>query len=198
MIAIIDYDAGNLRSIQRALLETGADVTITSDPEVVVRADRVGFPGDGHAKTAMDTLDERGLTAAIHEFVAAGKPFFGVCVGMQLLFEGMEEGPATGLGLLSGSVRKLPSAVKVPQMGWNIVSFAEGSPLSYLGDSYFYFVHSYAPEAFDRSDVVGETDYGVRFPSVVINDNIWGTQFYPEKSGEDGLSLVHTWAAWNP
>jgi len=199
MIAIIDYDAGNLRSIQRALLETGADVTITSDPDAIIRADRVVFPGDGHAKTAMDTLNANGLTDAIHEFVAKGRPFLGVCVGMQLLFEEMEEGPTTGLGLLHGAVRRLPEAsVKVPQMGWNIVSFREGTPLAGLESSYFYFVHSYAPEAYDDADIAGVTEYGVRFPSVVIRDNVWGTQFHPEKSGADGLALIHTWAAWNP
>lgn len=198
MIAIIDYDAGNLRSIQRALLETGADVTITSDPAAVVAADRVVFPGDGHAKTAMETLHARGLDDAIHTSVEAGKPFLGVCVGMQLLFEQMEEGPTIGLGLLQGTVRKLPDVVKVPQIGWNTVRFREHSPLAHLDEAYFYFVHSFAPLAERENDIAGETDYGVRFTSVVMHDNIWGTQFHPEKSGEDGLDLIRTWAAWNP
>ena len=129
MIAIIDYDAGNLRSIQRALLETGAEVTITSDPKEVVAADRVVFPGDGHAKTAMETLRARGLVDAIHTSVNAGTPFLGVCVGMQLLFEHMEEGPTAGLGVLPGTVSKLPDTVKVPQIGWNTVQFRDDSPL---------------------------------------------------------------------
>ncbi|MGC4193298.1 MAG: imidazole glycerol phosphate synthase subunit HisH [Thermomicrobiales bacterium] len=196
MIAIIDYDAGNLRSIQRALLETGADVTITADPAEVVAADRVVFPGDGHAKTAMETLSARGLTEAIHTSVNAGKPFLGVCVGMQLLFEEMEEGPTTGLGLLKGTVRKLPDVVKVPQIGWNTVSFRDDSPLAHLDGAYFYFVHSFAPQAEREDDIAGETDYGVRFTSVVMHDNVWGTQFHPEKSGEDGLDLIRTWATW--
>ena len=196
MIAIIDYDAGNLRSIQRALLETGADVQITADPDDVVTADRVVFPGDGHAKTAMDTLHARGLVDAIHTSVNAGKPFLGVCVGMQLLFEEMEEGPTTGLGLLPGSVRKLPQTVKVPQIGWNTVRFREDSPLAHLDGAYFYFVHSFAPQASRPEDIAGETDYGTRFTSVVMHDNVWGTQFHPEKSGEDGLDLIRTWAAW--
>ncbi len=195
MIAIIDYDAGNLRSIQRALLETGADVTITSDPTEVVAADRVVFPGDGHAKTAMETLHARGLVDAIHTSVNAGTPFLGVCVGMQLLFEQMEEGPTAGLGVLPGTVRKLPPSVKVPQIGWNTVQFREGSPLAHLDGAYFYFVHSFAPHAERDGDIVGETDYGTRFTSVVMHDNVWGTQFHPEKSGEDGLNLIRTWAA---
>jgi len=195
MIAIIDYDAGNLRSIQRALLETGAEVTITSDPKEVVAADRVVFPGDGHAKTAMETLQSWGLVDAIHTSVNSGTPFLGVCVGMQLLFEQMEEGPTAGLGVLPGTVRKLPSSVKVPQIGWNTVQFREDSPLAHLDGAYFYFVHSFAPYAGCDDDIVGETDYGTRFTSVVMHDNVWGTQFHPEKSGEDGLDLIRTWAA---
>ena len=195
MIAIIDYDAGNLRSIQRALLETGADVTITSDPDEVVVADRVVFPGDGHAKTAMETLHAWGLADAIHETVNAGKPFLGVCVGMQLLFEQMEEGPTDGLGVLPGTVSKLSASVKVPQIGWNTVQFRENTPLAHLDGAYFYFVHSFAPHAERDGDIVGETDYGTRFTSVVMHDNVWGTQFHPEKSGEDGLHLIRTWAA---
>jgi glutamine amidotransferase len=198
MIAIIDYDAGNLRSIQRALLETGADVTITSDPAEVVVADRVVFPGDGHAKTAMATLHARGLVDAIHTSVNAGKPFLGVCVGMQLLFEQMEEGPTTGLGVLQGTVRKLPTSVKVPQIGWNTVQFRESSPLAHLDGAHFYFVHSFAPQAACDGDIIGETDYGMRFTSVAMHDNVWGTQFHPEKSGADGLDLIRTWVAWNP
>ncbi len=193
MIAIIDYDAGNLRSIQRALLETGADVTITSDPGEVAAAGRVVFPGDGHAKTAMETLHAWGLVDAIHDTVNAGKPFLGVCVGMQLLFEQMEEGPTTGLGVLPGTVSKLPASVKVPQIGWNTVRFRESSPLAHLDGAYFYFVHSFAPHAERDDDIAGETDYGTRFTSVVMHDNVWGTQFHPEKSGEDGLALVKAW-----
>jgi glutamine amidotransferase len=198
MIAIIDYDAGNLRSIQRALLETGAEVTITSDPAEVVAADRVVFPGDGHARTAMETLHARGLVDAIHTSVNAGKPFLGVCVGMQLLFEQMEEGPTTGLGMLQGTVRKLPTTMKVPQIGWNTVQFRENSPLAHLDGAHFYFVHSFAPHAGHDRDIAGETDYGVRFTSVIMRDNVWGTQFHPEKSGEDGLDLIRTWASWLP
>jgi len=198
MIAIIDFGAGNLRSIQRALEASGADVVITDDPEVVLRADRVVLPGDGNAKSAMAYLHEKHLSDATLAVANEGKPFLGVCVGMQLLFGAQEEGPTQGLGLLEGKVRLLPQGVKVPQMGWNIVEFRPGTPLAHLGHSYFYFVHSYAPDADDDRDIVGETDYGVRFPSVVIRDNIWGTQFHPEKSGKDGLALLQSWLAWQP
>ena len=198
MIAIIDFGAGNLRSIQRALQETGADVVITDDPDRVAAADRVVLPGDGHAKSAMQYLHDKGLADAIDEVAAAGKPFLGVCVGMQLLFGYQEEGPTQGLGLLGGEVRLIPPTVKVPQMGWNIVEFRPGTPLSHLQNSHYYFVHSYAPVAADDGDIAGETNYGIRFPSVVIRDNIWGTQFHPEKSGEDGLALIRSWTDWTP
>jgi len=198
MIAVIDFGAGNLRSIQRALEKHGTEVVITDDPSMVVKADRAVLPGDGHAKSAMKYLQDKGLADAIGEVVAAGKPFLGVCLGMQLLFDEQEEGSTRGLGLLEGAVRLIPSGVKVPQMGWNIVDFRPNTPLAHLERSHYYFVHSYAPEAANDSDIAGETDYGIRFPSVVIRDNIWGTQFHPEKSGEDGLSLLRTWVDWAP
>ncbi len=198
MIAVIDFGAGNLRSIQRALEENGAEVIITDDPATVARADRAVLPGDGHAKSAMQYLHDKGLVDAIGEVVAAGKPFLGVCVGMQLLFDDQEEGPTQGLGLLEGAVKLIPAGVKVPQMGWNIVDFRPNTPLAHLRRSHYYFVHSYAPDATNDSDIAGETDYGIRFPSVVIRDNIWGTQFHPEKSGEDGLSLLRSWVEWEP
>ncbi len=198
MIAIIDFGAGNLRSIQRALEENGAEVIITDDPARVAAADRVVLPGDGHAKSAMQYLHDKGLADVIDKVAAAGKPFLGVCVGMQLLFGYQEEGPTQGLGLLGGKVRLIPPTVKVPQMGWNIVEFRPGTPLSHLKDSHYYFVHSSAPVAANDGDIAGETNYGIRFPSVVIRDNIWGTQFHPEKSGEDGLSLIRSWVDWTP
>ncbi len=198
MIAIIDFGAGNLRSIQRAIQAMGAETAITDDPEIIRGADRVVLPGDGHAKSAMQYLHDKGISDAIHTVTSERKPFLGVCVGMQLLFGDQEEGPTCGLRLLEGSVTLIPNSVKVPQMGWNLVDFRPGTPLSHLKRSYFYFVHSYAPQATNESDIAGETDYGIRFPSVVIHDNIWGTQFHPEKSGDDGLALIRTWVNWNP
>ncbi|HYJ13365.1 MAG TPA: imidazole glycerol phosphate synthase subunit HisH [Thermomicrobiales bacterium] len=198
MIAIVDYGAGNLRSIQRALVAAGAQSTITSNLSEVDAADRIVLPGVGNAAAAMDRLRASGMADLVTARAEAGIPLLGVCLGMQLLFGDQEEGPTTGLGLLEGDVRALPADHKVPQMGWNLAQFVPGSPLSHLATSYFYFVHSYIVHPADRADVAAETDYGVRFPSIVTRDNIWGFQFHPEKSGDDGLSLVKAWVEWNP
>lgn len=198
MIVIIDYGAGNLRSIKRALEADGAGVIVTDDPDGIRSADRVVLPGVGNAKAAMERLQGLGLAAAIRDVVDAGTPLLGVCLGMQLLFGHQEEGPTVGLGLISGDARKLPSDRKIPHMGWNTVAFRENSPLAELGATSFYFVHSYVVRPAEHSDIAGTTEYGVPFPSVVIHDNIWGTQFHPEKSGDSGLQLLKYWLAWNP
>ena len=198
MIAIVDYGAGNLRSMQRALVAAGAQSTITSNLSEVDAADRIVLPGVGNAAAAMDRLRASGMADLVTARAEAGIPLLGVCLGMQLLFGDQEEGPTTGLGLLEGDVRALPADHKVPQMGWNLAQFMPGSPLSHLATSYFYFVHSYIVHPADRADIAAETDYGVRFPSIVTRDNIWGFQFHPEKSGDDGLSLVKAWVEWNP
>jgi glutamine amidotransferase len=198
MIAIVDYGAGNLRSIQRAIEAAGAETSITGNPDDVRDADRVVLPGVGNAAAAMTRLRETGLADAVTHAARAGKPVLGVCLGMQLLFGAQEEGPTTGLGLLPGTVRALPADHKVPQMGWNIAEFRGGTPMSHLGSSYFYFVHSYIVHPDESTDVAAETDYGVRFPSIVARDAVWGFQFHPEKSGDDGLSLVKTWVDWRP
>ncbi len=197
MIAIVDYGAGNLRSIQRAIEAAGAETSITTDPDEVRAADRVVLPGVGNAAAAMTRLRESGLANAVTEAAGADKPVLGVCLGMQLLFGDQEEGPTTGLGLLPGSVHALPNDLKVPQMGWNQAEFRAGTPMSNLGAAYFYFVHSYIVRPADDTDVAADTNYGVRFPSIVARDNVWGFQFHPEKSGEDGLALVKTWVDWN-
>ena len=196
MIAIVDYGAGNLRSIQRAIEAAGAETVITSDPDAVCAADRVVLPGVGNAAAAMTRLRDSGLADAVTESAEAGKPVLGVCLGMQLLFGDQEEGPTTGLGLLEGDVRALPADRKVPQMGWNRAEFTPESPLAGIAPSYYYFVHSYIAHPADPADVAAETNYGVRFPSVVARDNVWGFQFHPEKSGDDGLALVATWVSW--
>jgi glutamine amidotransferase len=198
MIAIVDYGAGNLRSIQRAIEQAGAETIITSDPEVVRTADRVVLPGVGNAATAMMHLRERGLADAVSQSAEAGKPVLGVCLGMQLLFGDQEEGPTTGLGLLDGVVKALPNDHKVPQMGWNRTEFRPGTPMAELEPAYFYFVHSYIVHPANDTVIAGETNYGVRFPSVVARDNVWGFQFHPEKSGDDGLALVKIWVDWTP
>lgn len=198
MIAIVDYGAGNLRSIQRAIEAAGAETTITSDPDTVGRADRVVLPGVGNAAAAMTRLRESGLADAVTSTAEKGKPLLGVCLGMQLLFGDQEEGPTTGLGLLEGTVRSLPPTVKVPQMGWNIASFTGDTPLSHLAPAYYYFVHSYIVHTANPANVMAETAYGVRFPSIVGRDHIWGFQFHPEKSGEEGLRLIRHWVEWTP
>jgi glutamine amidotransferase len=198
MIAIVDYGAGNLRSIQRALTSAGAESVITSDVEEVRSADRIVLPGVGNAAAAMNRLRSSGMADTISEQAGQGVPLLGVCLGMQLLFGDQEEGPTNGLGLMDGVVRSLPSDHKVPQMGWNQVEFRPGTPMSHLDTGYYYFVHSYIVHPSSSNVIAAETDYGVRFPSVVAHENVWGFQFHPEKSGEDGLKLVQAWVGWNP
>ena len=193
-IAVIDYGAGNLRSIRRALEAAGAQVTISSDSGHVLHADAVVFPGVGAAGAAMDRLHQLGLVDAIAEVVAEERPFLGICLGMQLLFEHQEEGDTRGLGLLAGRVRTLSPAVKVPQIGWNRVRWIQEAAGSDPGDEDdFYFVHSYIVEPRDPADIVAVTRYGEVFPSVVRHDHVWGTQFHPEKSGPAGLRLIAAW-----
>jgi glutamine amidotransferase len=193
-IAVIDYGAGNLRSIRRALEAAGAHVTVTSDGGHVRRADAVVFPGVGAAGAAMDRLHQLGLIEAIGEIVAEKRPFLGICLGMQLLFEHQEEGDTRGLGLLNGRVRTLSPAVKVPQIGWNRVRWIqEGGGCHPADEDDFYFVHSYIVEPSDPADVVAVTRYGEVFPSIVRHGSVWGTQFHPEKSGLAGLKLIADW-----
>lgn len=195
-IAVVDYGAGNLRSIRRALEAAGADVTVTSDPADLAAADAVVLPGVGAAARAMETLDGLGLTDPIREAVAGGTPFLGVCLGMHLLFGHQEEGDAEGLGLLSGRVRSLRGPVKVPHMGWNRSRVTQDGSLGPAGDDrYYYFVHSFVAEPDDPGDIAAEAEYGERFPSVVVRGHVWGTQFHPEKSADAGLELVRAFVA---
>jgi glutamine amidotransferase len=198
MIAIIDYGAGNLRSISRALQSQGAEVTITSDRDEIAAADRVVLPGVGNAKAAMDQLREQGIDQVIHEVVDKGTALLGVCLGMQLLFGEQEEGPSFGLDLVPGSAKLLPVAHKIPHMGWNTVSFRDGTPLGGMEPLSCYFVHSYAVSPDNEADIAATTDYGVTFPSVIVHDHVWGTQFHPEKSGSAGLALLKSWLDWQP
>jgi glutamine amidotransferase len=194
MIAIIDYGAGNLRSIARAIDATGEQTVITNDPEVLRTADAVVFPGDGAAGFAMRQLDELNLLPAIHDVVEAGTPFLGVCLGMQLLFERHDEGDVAGLGLLKGRVRAIRNAQTVPHIGWNKSTVTKPLPGLQPGDShYFYFLHSFVADPDDATDIAATCLHGESFPSVVARDNVWGTQFHPEKSSRDGLALVASW-----
>ena len=194
MIAIIDYQAGNLRSIRRAIEAAGEQVVVTDDPAVLESADAVVLPGVGAAGHAMEKLEAMGMPAAIHRAVDAGKPFLGICLGMQLLFDRQTEGTEQGLGLLKGLVREIVADVKVPHIGWNRsvtrAAFGDDAP----GDErYYYFVHSFVAEPDDPADIAAVAEYGETFPSVVVHDNVWGMQFHPEKSGEDGLALIGAW-----
>ena len=194
MIAVIDYGAGNLRSISRALQSCGATVEVTSDPAVVRAAEAVVLPGVGNAGHAMARLSELGMTDAVGEAVAAGKPFLGICLGMQVMFDGQEEGDTRGLGLLPGRVRAIRAPVKVPHIGWNRSTVARSGPIGEAGDEeFFYFVHSYVVEPDDAADIAAVSAYGEEFPSVVVRDNVWGTQFHPEMSGDAGLRLIRQW-----
>ncbi len=196
MIAVIDYGAGNLRSIRRALEAAGADVTVTSDPDEIARAGAVVLPGVGAAAHAMNRLAELELVGPIRDAAGSGKPFMGICLGMQLLFDHQEEGDSRGLGLIPGRVRSLGSNVKIPHMGWNQSRVVRPGPLGLAGDErFYYFVHSYVVEPIDPAVVAAEASYGSTFPSVVVRDNIWGTQFHPEKSGTDGLALIDRFVA---
>ena len=193
-IAVIDYGAGNLRSIRRALEAAGTQVSVSSDPHQVYRADAVVFPGVGAAGAAMDRLRELGLVEVIGEVVAEGRPFLGICLGMQLLFEHQEEGNTRGLGLLPGRVQSLRSTVKVPQIGWNRVQLVQDIAGYLPGqEEDFYFVHSYVVEPKNSGDIVAVTRYGDVFPSIVRHEQVWGTQFHPEKSGPAGLRLIAGW-----
>ncbi len=193
-IAVIDYGAGNLRSIRRALEAAGATVTVTSETDTVLAADAVVFPGVGAAGAAMQRLNDLDLIAPIREVVAQERPFLGICLGMQLLFEEQEEGSTKGLGLLRGRVRSLSSEVKVPQIGWNRTLWVQDGAGSRSGESGdFYFVHSYIAEPESQDDVLAVSRYGEIFPSIVRHKHIWGTQFHPEKSGTAGLKMVSGW-----
>ena len=190
-IVIVDYDAGNLRSVQKALERFGARPLITSDPARLRDADAVVVPGQGACDSAMRELRRRGLVEPIKEYVASGKPYFGMCMGLELLLEASDEGTEPCLGLIEGRVRKLPPGQKIPHMGWNQVRFKLDHPFfeGVADGSYFYFVHSYYAAPIDDDVVAATTTYGVDFCSVAAWDNVVAVQFHPEKSGDVGLRV---------
>lgn len=189
-IAILDYGMGNLRSVARAVQHVGGSASVTSDPGEVAGADGLIVPGVGAFGACMRALAAAGLDRAIPGFVATGRPTLGVCLGMQVLFDASEEDPDEGLGLLPGRVRLLQGDLKVPHMGWNEVRWVEPHP--YTKDipdgSRFYFVHSYATEVIEGI-TVGVTEYGGELSAAVARDNLFATQFHPEKSGDVGLAI---------
>lgn len=201
MTALIDYDAGNLRSVEKALRALGDDPVITSDRETLLRADRVILPGVGAFRDCMGNLTARGLDPVIRDVIARGTPFLGICVGMQLLFESSEEGRelnggnmVPGLGILRGEVKKIPdtAGLKIPHMGWNSLKITPGTRLfrGIPDGSYVYFVHSFCREAEGQPEQAAETEYGMRILAAVERGNFFATQFHPEKSSDIGLKIL--------
>ena len=193
MIAVVDYGMGNLRSVQKGFEWVGVDALVTDDVEVVRRADGVVLPGQGAFGTAMRRLESTGLADAIRDQIASGKPFLGICLGLQVLFESSAEAPGVpGFGIFPGAVARFPDDLKIPHMGWNQVEL--GKKTSHLRDvhdgDFLYFVHSYYAVPLDTADVAAWTEYGVRFASAVARDNVCATQFHPEKSQAIGLSIL--------
>ena len=199
MIAIIDYGAGNIRSIEKALEHVGASVQVTDDPGTVNKAQAIVLPGVGSGGAAMSRMTERGLDGAIRKATQQGKPFLGICLGMQLLADHHAEGEVDGLSLFSGEVRRIPHGPKIPHMGWNQVK-PQHTALAIFEDipqdAYFYFAHSYYVEPHDLQGVAAVTDYGSPFCSVIVTERVWGTQFHPEKSGSVGLQLLNNFLKW--
>lgn len=218
-IAVVDYGMGNLRSVEQALRHVtegtdAAEVVLASTPDVVASADRIVFPGQGAMRDCMAELDERNLRQAVKD-AAASKPFLGICIGLQMLFEHSEEGDAAGLGILPGQVKRFAGdlrgadgqRLKVPHMGWNQVSqvaqtqAAQTSHALWSGiddQAYFYFVHSYHVVPDDPALIVGRTEYGLPFTAAVARDNIFAIQCHPEKSARDGLQLLRNFVSWTP
>jgi glutamine amidotransferase len=195
MISILDYDAGNIKSVEKALTYLGEDAVITRDRDVIMASDKVILPGVGAFGDAMSKLREYKLENVIYDVVDAGKPFLGICLGLQLLFKTSEESPgATGLGIIDGEILKIPDAegLKVPQIGWNNLDIKSGARLfrGIGGSPYVYFVHSYYLKAADEADVAATTHYSVDIHASVEKGNVFACQFHPEKSSEVGLKIL--------
>ena len=194
MIAIIDYGAGNLTSVERAVQYLGYDGKITADPQTILGAEKVIFPGVGAARATMDNLNAAGLAEILWEVYKSGKPMLGICIGIQILFEHSEEEDTDCLGILPGVVKKYDASPtqKVPQIGWNEVYQTRVHPIfqDVPNPAHFYFVNSYYPIPQDDSYIVGKTTYGVEFSSVVAHQNLVATQFHLEKSGRIGLKML--------
>ncbi|MFA4945862.1 MAG: imidazole glycerol phosphate synthase subunit HisH [Lentisphaeria bacterium] len=210
MIAIVDYRAGNLTSVQRALAALGHAALVTAEPQAIAAAERIIFPGVGAAGEAMRHLGELKLAPALRAAVAAGKPFLGICLGYQILFEwSAEDGGVECLGLLPGRVVRFPEPLrsphqerplKIPHMGWNAARPLQSHPVlaGIPAESEFYFVHSYHPTAVPAAAALTATDYGLEFTSGAAAGALVGFQFHPEKSGRPGLRLLANFCAWNP
>lgn len=200
MIAVIDYGAGNLQSVVKALKYIDCDCIVTNNKNEILNADGALLPGVGSFGDSMDSMNKTGTSDAVIEFVKTGKPFLGICLGLQLLFKASEESPdARGLGLLNGSITKIPSdngLLKIPHMGWNSLNIRQHNGIfkDISGNPYVYFVHSYYLKADDEKIVSSRTHYGVDIDSSVCSKNIYATQFHPEKSGKVGLKILNNFA----
>lgn len=196
MIAIIDYGAGNIQSVYKALKFIGADCKVTSDKDEILNADGAILPGVGSFGDAMDTMTKRGIKDTIIEYTKSGKPFLGICLGLQLLFPESEETPGVkGLDIFKGTITKIPNqnrTLKIPHMGWNNISIKQKNGIfkGIEGEPYVYFVHSFYLKAQDKDIVAATTQYGVEIDAAVQKSNIIATQFHPEKSGEVGLKML--------
>ncbi|MCL4230171.1 MAG: imidazole glycerol phosphate synthase subunit HisH [Dehalococcoidia bacterium] len=199
-MVVIDYGAGNLRSVARAIAHVDLPPLVSADPADIDRAGAVVLPGVGAAADTMSNLHSRGLEQPLREYITSGRPFLGVCMGLQALFEYSEEGGRQEcLGVLPGVVRHFGlSGLKVPHMGWNTVQWTRDHPVieGIPSGEYFYFVHSFYPEPADADDALGATEYGLKFASVVARDNVVATQFHPEKSSDRGLQLYANFIRW--
>lgn len=192
-IAIVDYGIGNLRSAEKALQFLGADAQLTADPEQIAAAAAVVVPGVGHFGACMNALRSSGLESVVRAAATSARPFLGICVGMQMLFEGSDEAPdVPGLGIVAGRVARLSDSERLPHIAWNTVEVTPGSQMfSALGsDPWLYFVHSYAPAPTDDDVVAGRSTHGRPFVCAIEQGNVWATQFHPEKSGKTGLALL--------
>lgn len=200
MIAIIDYNAGNLRSVVRALRYLALECAITRDRNELLGAERVIFPGVGAAGKAMDTIRAFGIDEVIKEIVSRGTPFLGICLGTQIILDESEEDGAKCLGIIRGVAKKFPQiGEKIPHMGWNTLTKKTDHPI-FKGidpDAQFYFVHSYYPSPTKKSEVIATTTYGVSFASAIAKENVVATQFHPEKSGRFGLKMLENFSRWD-
>ena len=203
MIAIVDYGAGNLRSVEKTLERLGHPAVLTCEPEEVLSADGVILPGVGSARGIMGGLRKLDLVEPVREVIARGTPFLGICMGLQVLLTASDEGDEPCLNVVPGRVRRLPEGLKVPHMGWNNVRQVVSHPIweGIQDGSYFYFVHSYYVDPQDPTVTIGEAEYGIPFTTAIGTDNVMGTQFHPEKSGPMGLKIYDNFAklvrGWN-
>lgn len=199
-MVVVDYGAGNLRSVARAIAHAGENPVVSADPGDIDRAGAVVLPGVGAAADTMSNLQSRGLVQPLRQYIASGRPFLGVCMGLQALFDYSEEGGRQDcLGILPGVVRHFGHTdLKVPHMGWNTVAWTRDHPVieGIPSGEYFYFVHSFYPQPADASLTLGITEYGLSFASVVARDNVVATQFHPEKSSDAGLRIYANFIRW--